>query len=61
MGAKAAFRPQVAYSKVGDADSTAAGASLMFWLNETIFSGLSASYGFEDGDVSYSFGFGFAF
>ena len=56
-----AIRPEVAYIKVGSDDDFVAGVSANYWINEAMFAGLGTSYAFDDGDITWSVGFGIGF
>jgi len=56
-----AVRPSIAYERLDDSDDFIAGIGLSLWLNESLFGSLSASYGFDEGDVTYIVGLGFGF
>ena len=55
------LRPNIGHFNVGGEDDFAAGVGLNVWFNKSIFGGLAVSYGFDEGDVSYSVGIGFGF
>jgi opacity protein-like surface antigen len=56
-----AIRPSIAYQRTGDFDDVSTGIGLSLWFNEFLFGTLSASYAFDEGDLSYFAGLGFGF
>jgi len=61
LSEQVAIRPTIEYDKIDDEDDFIAGVSLSMWFNESVFGRLATSYGFDDGDFSYSAGIGFGF